>query len=118
MCDWLAAGGNVAAIITALSAGGASLWYFGLRLRRRCVLQAYLVEARRDAESPGGMGAGIKSVMHLMGRCSMTEAQILEAAFGNSKIKTWVTKDPESGRAETLMFQIDDHAWRKLKKSN
>jgi hypothetical protein len=47
----------------------------------------------------------------------MTEAQVLEAAFGNSNIRTWVTADEETGRANGLMFRIEDKAWRRLKPS-
>lgn len=45
----------------------------------------------------------------------MTESQILEAAFGNNHIKTWVAVDPDTKRADTLLFRIDDQAWKTLK---
>lgn len=118
MYDWLGTLGNVAAILTAGFAGGASLWYLVQRSRRRSKLQSYLIKERKDAESRGGKGIGARSIIHLMGNCSMTEAQVLEAAFGNESIRTWVTADEESKRATGLMFQINDEAWKRLKKSN
>jgi hypothetical protein len=117
--DWLlGVGGNLAAIITAVVAGWAGSRFLWQRHLRKESLQAHLVNERMDAESPGGEGVGSRSIMHLMGNCSMTEAQVLEAAFGNKNIKTWIAEDPETGRADTLFFRIDDKAWKKLKPKN
>lgn len=116
--SYLAMGGDIAAILTAISAAGASGWYICTRVRRRRKLQCYLVQERRRAESGSGTGVGARSILHLMGNLSFTEAQVLEAAFGNANIKTWVTEDEKTGRANGLMFRIDDKAWRRLAKSN
>ncbi len=54
----------------------------------------------------------------------MSEAQVLEAAFGSRKIKSWVATDGEYGPDLELMFQYDEHAYARrkpkkpLKKSN
>jgi hypothetical protein len=110
--------GDVAAILTAVAAAGTSVWYFAQRRCRRTVLQIYLIKQRREDERPSVSGHGIRSIIHLMGNCSMTEAQVLEAAFGNKNIRTWVTTDEKTGRADSLMFQIRDEAWKFLKDSN
>ena len=104
---------SIAAILTAMFAAGASIWYFGQRCARKWALERYLIRQRQ-----AGTDAGARSIVHLMGNCSMTEAQVLEAAFGNKKIKTWITVDDETNRANGLMFQINDEAWRRLRKSN
>ena len=113
----LSVGGELAAILTALFAGGTSIWYFRQRAIRRSKLQKYLVLQRKLSEAPGGQGSGARSIIHLMGNCSMTEAQVLEAAFGNKNITSWITAD-DDGVANGLMFRIDDRAWPKLKNSN
>ena len=66
---------------------------------------------KRERTGDGDYG-GIRNIVHLMGNCSMTEAQVLEAAFSSRKIKSWVAKDGEEGPDATLMFQYDEHAKR------
>jgi hypothetical protein len=114
--DWLSIGSDSAQAVTGIVAGWAGIRYLYLNRSRRESLQRYLVKERRDSEAPGGQGTGTQSIVHLMGSCSMTEAQVLEAAFGNKSIRTWVAVDDDTGRADTLMFRIDDRAWQRLKK--
>ncbi|WP_156940644.1 hypothetical protein [Mesorhizobium sp. LSJC285A00] len=116
--DWLSFACDIAQAATGIVAVVAGFRFLQDRRSRRTVIQRYLVGERNDAEKPGGNGSGARSIIHLMGRCSMTEAQVLEAAFENSNIKTWVATDPDTGLADTLLFRIDDKAWPKLKNSN
>ncbi len=109
---------DIAEVTTALIAAIISIYYFCQKQSRRTALQKYLIKERKAAESPGGADAGARSIIHLMASCSMTEAEVLDAAFGNKNIKTWLTADPETGRAEALLFRIDDKAWPTLKNSN
>lgn len=115
--DWLSIGSDFAQAVTGIVAGVAGIYYLCQRRKRRVALEKHLIAERRTDELPGGQGSGTRTIVHLMGRCSMTEAQVLEAAFANKNIKTWVAVD-DDGRATALMFQIDDKAWRKLKSSN
>lgn len=115
--DMLSIASDFAQAATGLIAAGASIFYVTQRCARRNKLQSYLLEERRLAES-GADGIGARSIIHLMGHCSMTEAQVLEAAFGNKNIKTWVITGKDGMRATGLIFQINDAAWRKLGKSN
>jgi hypothetical protein len=108
--DCLSIASNVAQTVTGIIA----LWVgVKISLGRRARLQKlerYLQNARREAEE-GGEGMGARSIIHLMGNCALTEAQVLEAAFANSKIKSWVAANDE-GTAGRLFFQFSDQAWR------
>jgi hypothetical protein len=53
-----------------------------------------------------------------MANCRMTEAQVLEAAFANSNIESWIgVKGDEHDMQETdtPLFRFSDKAWRKVK---
>jgi hypothetical protein len=106
--DWLSSFANIAEIVTAIVAAAAALNVLTRRHRRRVRLEEYLKRVRNEN---GGHG-GIRNIVHLMGNCSMTEAQVLEAAFSSRKIKSWVAKDGEDGPDAALMFQYDEHAKR------
>jgi hypothetical protein len=47
----------------------------------------------------------------------MTEAQVLEAAFSNRRIKSWMARDGEEGPDCGLMFQYDEHGKRPRRKN-
>jgi hypothetical protein len=116
--DWLSSLANVAAVVTGIVAAAAGLNVLWRRCARRIRLEQYLKEQRSDDTGD----AGIRNIVHLMGNCSMSEAQVLEAAFASRKIKSWVATDDEGGPDLELMFQYDERAKRKpkkpLKKSN
>ncbi|QWG20612.1 hypothetical protein KMZ68_12655 [Bradyrhizobium sediminis] len=114
--DWLASlsvAANIAQTLTGIFAALAFFGYLQQKLQRRWKIERYLEDERRSAEN-GGLGMGAKSIIHLMGNCSMTEAQVLEAVLGSTKIRSWVAADDE-GRAERLFFQFSDDAWRKVR---
>jgi hypothetical protein len=103
--DWdaiLTIGADVAAIITGVVAVTGGCLYLRNKLSRRSCLEHYL-EAERRADEPEAK-SGTRSVLHLMGHLSMTEAEVLEAAFGSKSIRTWIGTD-ESGRPDRLLFQ-------------
>jgi len=108
----------LAEILTAIVAVAAYGNVLYSRRARRVVLERYLEKARREAESQAYDGSGIRNIVHLMGNCRLTEAQVLEAAFASRKIRSWVATDGENGADSTLMFQLNDIAWRKIRNSN
>lgn len=110
MGDWLNCLADLASILTGLAALAAWGYYLRAKADRCRRLENYLREQRRKAEVPGAGGSGTHTIVHLMGNCAMTEAQILEAAFSNRKIRSWVAVDPETKRADTLMFQYHEQA--------
>jgi hypothetical protein len=110
--QWLSIASNFAQAATGLLAGAAAIYYFYRKADRRWKMEAYLQEARCAGEQGNDMGA--RSIVHLMGNCTLTEAQVLEAAFSSSKIRSWVTVNDE-GRADRLLFQFNDKAWRRVK---
>jgi hypothetical protein len=103
----LVVGANVAAIVTGVVAaivGGRYLW---LVRQRRMVLETYLARERRADEASGRSGAGVRSVMHLMGFVSMTEPEVLDAAFASKRIRSFTHDDPATGRSDALLFQFE-----------
>ena len=103
----LVVGANVAAIVTGIVAaivGGRYLW---LVRHRRMVLETYLAGELRVDEASGKSGAGVRSVMHLMGFVSMTEPEVLDAAFASRRIRSFTHDDPATGRSDALLFQFE-----------
>jgi hypothetical protein len=82
--NWLDALADLASIVTAIVAGGAVALYWCGRKERQRRLEVYL-RTTPDRDS-GSDRAGEVTVGTLMAKLSMTEAQVLEAAFSSSKI--------------------------------
>jgi hypothetical protein len=99
---------DLAAIMTAFFAGWAYLTFRQRRHRKQRRLEQYLQDQLRSANSKNGKDTGTRSVTHLMARVALTEADVLEAAFASKKIRPLIAEDPETGRAETLLFQFQD----------
>lgn len=103
----LVVGANVPAMVTGIVAaivGGRYLW---LVRQRRMVLETYLAGERRIDEASGESGAGVRSVLHLMGFVSMTEQEVLDAAFASKRIRSFTHDDPTTGRSDALLFQFE-----------
>jgi hypothetical protein len=115
---WLSVASNVAQTLTAITAVGATVFLYSQRRTRRRRLEIYLEKAWRDAEAPRGEGSGAKKISHLVAKCLMTQAQVLEAAFASSKIESWIGVDDEINETDTLLFRFSDGACQKVRKSN
>ncbi len=89
---------NVASIITALIAAGASLYLWCERYGKRKRLEKYLKTEHPRAHT----------VVHLMAKIGMTEAEILHASFASSLVVHKVRKDYETGLASQLIFEYSE----------
>lgn len=87
---------NVASILTALIAVGASLYLWCDRNRKRKRLEKYLKAERAH------------TVVHLMAKLGMTEAEILHASFESSLVVHKIRKDYETGLASQLLFEYSE----------
>ena len=113
--DWLGPFANLAAILTAAVAVFGYGAYLLDRYRKRRRLERYLRSERQNAEArekdeTGGEGTrkkdtGQRSLLHLMARLGMTEAELLQASFRSSHIKRRVARDDQTGRAAALLLQ-------------
>jgi hypothetical protein len=110
--DWLPLVANIAAVVTGVVAALIALNVGYRRHARRVRLENYLKEQRSDDTGD----YGIRNIVHLMGNCSMSKDQVLEAAFASRKIKSWVATDGQGGPDLELIFQYDERARRKSKK--
>jgi hypothetical protein len=103
----LVVGADIAEIVTGIIAaivGGRYLW---LVRRRRLILETYLRRERRKDEASQRKGGGVRSVLHLMGYASMTEQEVLDAAFASRHIRSFTHDDPATGRSDALLFQFE-----------
>ena len=94
---------HLAAIGTAAVALATAGWFWLDARSKRKRLESYLKEARGR-----GKGKGQRTVLHLMARLGLTEAEILHASFRSKVIVRLLDKDPETGFATVLLLQYGD----------
>jgi len=95
---------NVAAIFTAVVAVLASFYVLCSRWRRCRRLEKYLRNVK-EAAQPGDRGQ--RSILHLMARLGMTEAEILQASFGSERIRRALATDDTTGRAAAILLEYE-----------
>ncbi len=95
---------NFASILTAALAGIVTIYIWLDRRRKRAKLEAYLREVKTSAK---GGEVGQKTVLHLMARLGMTEAEILQASFGSKRVKRTLAKDDKTGRAAAMLLEYN-----------
>src|SRR5262249_28234471 len=92
-------GANIASILTAVIAAGASIVYWASKRSRRIRLENYLKEKKeKSPDEPF-------SVTRLMADLGMTEAEIFAASFTSRHIARGVRKDDDTGFAAEVLFQ-------------
>ncbi len=89
---------NWAAILTAVVATTAYGRYIYNQIVQQRALETYL----RNEKSKG-VDTGKRTILNLVANLSMTEAEVLTAAFRSKKVSPAVSVD-EKGRADMLMF--------------
>lgn len=92
---------DLASLVTAAVAGLAVGKHYWDKCARRRKLESYLV-----GQKLGSQDKGQRSLIHLVAALSMTEAQLLEAAFSSKKIRIRRKSDDDSGLATTLLFEM------------
>lgn len=98
---------NIAAILTALFAAWAGIYViFDLR-NKRLKLEDYLRQVQSNAT---GDDKGQRTILHLMARLGLTEAEILHASFRSKCIVRTLAANKETGRADAMLFEYDDKA--------
>ncbi len=100
----LATVANVAAILTALIAAWAGIYVMVDLRKKRLKLEEYLQEVHDNAT---GDDKGQRTILHLMTRLGLTEAEILHASFRSKCIKRRLAADKETGRADAMLLQYD-----------
>lgn len=95
---------NLAAIATAIvAAGAAAHFWLDARAKRRKV-EEYLRTAK-DGAQPGEKGQ--RSILHLMAKIGLTEAEVLHASFSSKRIRRALSSD-EDGRADAILLEYFD----------
>jgi hypothetical protein len=103
--NWLQPVANLASILTAVVAALAYGRYLIDRRRKRQKLEAYL-EAEKAAERDRGQ----RSILHLIARLGLTEAELLDASFRSKHIIRRIAANPVNRRAEDLLLEYNESA--------
>jgi len=98
--DFLA---NLAAIFTALIAAFGYGAFRYEQYKKQCALVKYL-----KSEKDRGIDMGQRSILHLMARLGLTESEILHSSFKSKNIARLVASDPNTNRAEDMLFEYKD----------
>jgi hypothetical protein len=91
---------NVSAILTAFIAIFGYCYYQSDRYKKCKLLEDYL-----KAEKQASKDQGQRSLLHLMAKVGMTEAELIQASFRSKHISRKIAKDPETGYANTLLLE-------------
>ena len=91
---------NLAAILTALVAVIGYGFHQWSQWQKRVRLENYL---KSQQKKDGGYRQ--QTIIHLMAKVGLTEAEILQASFKSKKICRLVKKDKATGLASHLLFQ-------------
>ena len=95
---------NVASIVTAVVAAWVALYYWHDRCAKQKRLEQYL---KAEHEKSNALA---HTIVHLMAKLGMTEAEILRASFASPHIVHKIRKDYETGLAAQLLFEYSDVA--------
>lgn len=97
---------SVVAELSAILTAVVAVWGYGhYRLdqrEKRIKLEAYLKGERSGAR---GDEKGQRSLLHLMAKLGMTEAELLSASFVSKHIGRKIAADPDTGRAAALLLE-------------
>jgi len=102
---YLAAIANVASILTAFFAAAAWFVYW----RDKCAKQKRLEEYLKAVKASNASNKA-HTVIHLMAKLGMTDAEILHASFSSRHVIHKVRKDDDTGLAAQLLFEYSDVA--------
>lgn len=92
--------GNWAAIATALVAVIGYGRYICDKRARVNALESYL-----NTEKADDANKGQRTILHLIAKLGMTEAQILEASFSSEKITRKLVKDDKTGLSTEILLE-------------
>ncbi|MFK8035858.1 MAG: hypothetical protein AB8B94_17115 [Hyphomicrobiales bacterium] len=95
--------GNWAAIATALVAVIGYGKYICDKQTRKFALEKYL-KAKKAADADKGQ----RTILHLIAKLGMTEAQIMEASFKSDKITRRLVKDDETGLSTEILLEWEE----------
>ena len=92
-----------AAILTAIVAVWAYGRYVWVRHQKRTRLEEHL-----KAEKVSGTDNGQRTILHLVARLSMTENDVLDAAFRSKRVRCVTNSDKEGYVAQLLFEYVGD----------
>lgn len=97
---WFGVLANVSAILTAVVAVFAYGSYRWSQYQKCQRLESYL-----KSEKAKSTNRGQRSLLHLMAKVGMTEAELIQASFRSTHIDRKIAKDDKTGRADALLLE-------------
>lgn len=94
---------NIASIVTALVTASAALYF----CRDKCLKGKRLENYLRNEKTSAG-AANAHTIIHLMAKLGLTEAEVLHASFKSRHIVQKVRADSNSGLAAAILFEYSD----------
>lgn len=91
---------NLAAILTAMVAGGAWVQFQWERRQRRVRLDRYLRDDRGGQNNPA-------TIAELMAALAMSEGDVMDAAFRSNSVRRCQRAEGASGRTVAVEFEYD-----------
>ncbi len=79
--------------------------YGYVHYRRSIILKRKRLEAYLRSEKEKGGDQGQRSLLHLMARVGLTEAELLQASFESDRIDRKVAANKTTNRAEALLLE-------------
>lgn len=91
---------NISAILTAVVAVfGYGAYRWDQRTKRKKLERYLQLEKATDEDR------GQRSLLHLMAKVGMTEAELIQASFRSKHIFRKIAKDDETGRADSMLLE-------------
>ena len=98
---------SIASDCAAISTAVVAIFDYGKYRCDQCSKRRAL-EKHLKAEKDHSKDEGKRTILHLMGHLSMTEAEVLSASFRSKNIRSFFVTD-SNGRADALLFQYDEN---------
>jgi len=95
---------NLAAILTAFAAAGVAAYLWLDSYWKRKKLLDYLRKVKLSANAGE---ESRRTILQLMARLGMTEAEILHASFESQHVKRTLATDAETGRADAILLEYE-----------
>lgn len=100
MTSFFGIAANISAILTAIVAVFGYSVYRWDQCQKRIKLEQYLKDQKN-----ANVDKGQRSLLHLMAKLGLTEAELLQSSFRSKNIHRRVAADDKTGRAEALLLE-------------
>jgi|GEM_PF-1029765 len=101
--EWLEIAANISSIVTAVLAGIFAVRYWLWKYRKQRNLEDYLKNEKLKSKDKGQ-----RSIMHLVAKLGLTEAEILNASFRSRYIARRISSDKDTNLATAILLEYSE----------